>query len=368
MQRKADNIGGIAKALHLKISIKKLRQIAVDFGSQALIPKPCSLDVNDGTGKIESVTIPPKGPFDQLGYKYSVGVYPVNQRPDLDQFIRLKSFLIAVCRSLKRKSATPLCKLAALEMSVFNTVLWRTQCSPWSLAMCQELDIPVNKLLKHITKNLPGFSNNLLYAKAPGLNLARVSDLMQTRKLALAQRGITNPPLIAAGPNGLIQRGARTYGLVTIPGNRMTFGSASQYHWISSLLTRLDQCSLYLTTGGHDPTGTLEEQLNSHVHQTTALRPSQVRKLTSLSSTHSETFSSNPPRHRGGPTLASLDSTSSTNSSNREYPSTEPPHCAPACAGPRSTARLSNSSVSSPSQTTVRLSCSNAGHHQMELD
>jgi hypothetical protein len=90
MQRKADIIGGIAEALHLKISIKKLRQIAVDFGSQALIPKPCSLDVNDGTGKIESVTIPPKGPFDQLGYKYSVGVYPVNQRPDLDQFIRLK--------------------------------------------------------------------------------------------------------------------------------------------------------------------------------------------------------------------------------------------------------------------------------------
>jgi hypothetical protein len=33
MQRKADIIGGIAEALHLKISIKKLRQIAVDFGS-----------------------------------------------------------------------------------------------------------------------------------------------------------------------------------------------------------------------------------------------------------------------------------------------------------------------------------------------
>jgi hypothetical protein len=30
---------------------------------------------------------------------------------------------------------------------------------------------------KHITKNLPGFSNDLTYGKAPGLNLARVEEI-----------------------------------------------------------------------------------------------------------------------------------------------------------------------------------------------
>jgi hypothetical protein len=177
----------------------------------------------------------------------------MHQRPDVDQFFRLKAFLIAVCRSLARKSATAMCKLAALEMSVFSTTLWRAQASPWSLAMCQELDRPINQLLRRITKNLPSFPTHLLYAKAPGLNLPCLSDRIQSVKLALAQRGLTNPPIIAAGPEGLIQRSARFYGLACIPGNRMSFGSTTKHHWAASLLQRLDQCGLLLTTGGKDP-------------------------------------------------------------------------------------------------------------------
>ena len=149
---------------------------------------------------MEVLTIPSKGPFDQLGYRNSVGKFPVHQRPDLDQFLQLRAFLVTVCRSLQRKSATAGCKLAALDMSVCNTALWKSQASPWSLEMCQVLDRPINNLLRHITKNLPGFANNLLYGKAPGLHFLRLSDRMQTHKLALVQRGITNPPIIAPDP------------------------------------------------------------------------------------------------------------------------------------------------------------------------
>jgi hypothetical protein len=67
MQRKADIIGGIAEALHLRIAIKKLRQIAVDFGSQQLLPTDRVIHINDGTGNVEPIRIPAKGPFDQLG-------------------------------------------------------------------------------------------------------------------------------------------------------------------------------------------------------------------------------------------------------------------------------------------------------------
>ena len=76
MQRKADIIGGLAEILHLRISVKKLRQIAVDFGSQHLLPEHRTLSVNDGTGKMEVLTIPSKGPFDQLGYRNSVCKFP----------------------------------------------------------------------------------------------------------------------------------------------------------------------------------------------------------------------------------------------------------------------------------------------------
>ena len=95
--------------------------------------------------------------------------------------------------------------------------------------MCQALDFPVNHLLRHITKNLPGFPNKLMYGAAPGLNLPRLSDQFQIRKLSLEQRGLTNPPVISAGPNGLVQRAARMYGLACIPGNRMSFGPAAKH-------------------------------------------------------------------------------------------------------------------------------------------
>ena len=126
-----------------------------------------------------------KGPFDQLGYRSSIGKYPARQRPDLEQFRRTKTTLIAVCRAMVRKHASPQAKLIALEYSVFNTALWRAQVAPWSLEMYRELDEPINQLLRHITKNLPGHANKLLYGKAPGLKLPRFSDRVQSTKLAL---------------------------------------------------------------------------------------------------------------------------------------------------------------------------------------
>ena len=90
MQRKADIIGGLAEILHIRISIKKLRQVATDFGPQQLLPEECSLNVNDGTGKIETMVIPSPGPFDQLGYRNSVGKLAPNHRPDLEQFKSVK--------------------------------------------------------------------------------------------------------------------------------------------------------------------------------------------------------------------------------------------------------------------------------------
>ena len=105
---------------------------------------------------------------------------------------------------------------------------------------------------------------------------------MQIRKLSLIQRGLTNPPCITAGPQGLIERGARFYGLATVPGTRATIGSTHRHHWGGSLLTRLSQCSLYLTTGGRDATGTNEKQICSHVNQSVLLTRAQVAKLTFL--------------------------------------------------------------------------------------
>ena len=57
--------------------------------------------------------------------------------------------------------------------------------------MCRELDKPIKRVCRHITKNLPGFPTNLLYASSPGLALKHLSDEIQLRKLAMVNRGFT---------------------------------------------------------------------------------------------------------------------------------------------------------------------------------
>ena len=61
MQRKVDIIGAVSQALHLRISIKKLRQLAVNFGQQPLLPTQCTLEINDGTGKKTALPVKDKG-------------------------------------------------------------------------------------------------------------------------------------------------------------------------------------------------------------------------------------------------------------------------------------------------------------------
>ena len=92
--------------------------------------------------------------------------------------------------------------------------------------MCRELDKLINRVCRLITKNLPGFPTNLLYASAPGLALKRLSDEIQLRKLAMVNRGLTYTPRLAAASHGLLLRATRFYGLQPLPHQAQTFSHA----------------------------------------------------------------------------------------------------------------------------------------------
>ena len=163
LQRNADIVGDIAQALHLQISIAKLRQLAVNYGHELLLPPDPTIRMNDGLGRSAEVPLPSKGPFKQLGYTFTIGKRLPTENLDQEQFTSVKTHLTMVCNNMIRKHADPLSKLVALQTSVINSCLWKAQCAPWSLHMCRELDVPINRLLRHITKNLPGFPTKLLY-------------------------------------------------------------------------------------------------------------------------------------------------------------------------------------------------------------
>ena len=156
MQRKADIVGQIAQVGHLQISTPKLRTVGAQYGNEGAPPQNPTILLNDGTGQLHTVPVPLSNSFKHLGYAPTIA--KSRKRADLQQFIRTKAMLNTVCNTIIKKSATPLCKLVALQSSVLNSALWQAQASPWSLKMCRELDKPINRVCRHITKNLPGFS------------------------------------------------------------------------------------------------------------------------------------------------------------------------------------------------------------------
>ena len=125
MQRKAQIVGQLAEVCHLQISTPKLRTVGVQYGQEGTPPANPSIQLNDGTGRIHTVPVPIANDFKHLGYTPTIA--KTNKRADLNQFIRTKAMLNNVCNTIIKKSASPLCKLIALQSSVLNSALWQAQ-------------------------------------------------------------------------------------------------------------------------------------------------------------------------------------------------------------------------------------------------
>ena len=150
LQRKARIVGAFAETFRLQISVKKLRQVGIDFGQEEVIPEDCHIEIDDGNKTKTMVSVPKTNDVKILGYTKSFE----NGTCDENQFIKTLGTLSTLCATIARKKASPEAKMIALTYRVFNVVLYQAQLSPWSLAQCRKLDIPVNKLLCKITHNM----------------------------------------------------------------------------------------------------------------------------------------------------------------------------------------------------------------------
>jgi hypothetical protein len=106
------------------------------------------------------------------------------------------------------------------------------------------------------------FPTELLYSKAPGLNLDQLSDTGILSKLALILRGLKYEKSINQYIHGFFHRAARFCGLSLCKGEAFVLQYTPQhYHFLSSILERLAECKLFLAMGGTDVTGTTQEQI-----------------------------------------------------------------------------------------------------------
>ena len=160
MERKLNLESSITDVLGMEISIPKLRQVAVEYRDKGIHSATNTIMMKLKQGN-QMITIPEQNNIKQLGYIKSLG--KDNLGDDAEQFRELKATLTLVCDIIGKKGSTTDCKLMSLFLGVYPMVLYRAQLAPWSLEQCRELDVPVTKLLKKITKNMTSYPNRLLY-------------------------------------------------------------------------------------------------------------------------------------------------------------------------------------------------------------
>ena len=209
LQRKADIISAFTTLFDMEISVGKLR-LAV-FGPTP--PTATDLAQSDtllihGAGWTpETVHLRRTGTIKMLGVLFDIS------GPQVSQIAATKLRLQRVCNILMAQRAVDNAALTA-TISTLTRAAYTAQFSPWPAQDLTDLDIPLNKLYRRISSNMPSFPNALLYlpASVGGLGFPRLSTYTNARKWSIAQRAITSGNDAAEAAGELLQRAARYSG------------------------------------------------------------------------------------------------------------------------------------------------------------
>ena len=153
LQQKADIMSVIAILFKMKINITKLRLFLLEHGDEHDPTNDPTLLLHVGDWEEKSVVekeILRSGEMKSLGFIY--GMKKVSAQHDM-----LKEKLLKVCGIISRKFASPASKLVALTAHVCNKVCYIGKFGSWSLKKYKELDTPVNKCLRKVTKTWRAF-------------------------------------------------------------------------------------------------------------------------------------------------------------------------------------------------------------------
>ena len=212
------------------------------------------MSINNGSGTKRDITAPSAAAIKILGFTHYIGCKDENYK-------ELKRLLTHYCYVIGKKRASSAAKTLALNSAIFQRLLYQAQFTDMSLEQCRQLDVPINKLLRKLTKNLPGFPTRLLYMEIceAGLGYRRFSDEIQQRKWNNFVSGMTQDGATKAAYEGLLLRASRLTGLRLLPQQGGDIKKPAAPCWARSLLESIAECGLTLSRGGDRLTGTHNE-------------------------------------------------------------------------------------------------------------
>ena len=257
LEAKLDAATDVVEAFEERVSTHKLKQVITNHGHEGL-DQSRVMSVNDGSGTKRDITVPSAAAIKILGFTHYIGCKDENYK-------ELKRLLTHYCCVIGKKRASSAAKTLALNSAIFQRLLYQAQFTDMSLEQCRQLDVPINKLLRKLTKNLPGFPTRLLYMEIceAGLGYRRFSDEIQQRKWNNFVSGMTQDGATKAAYEGLLLRASRLTGLRLLPQQGGDIKKPAAPCWARSLLESIAECGLTLSRGGDRLTGTHNEPTQS---------------------------------------------------------------------------------------------------------
>ena len=151
--------------------------------------------------------------------------------------------------------------LAACNMSIQSTVLYRATLSSWTTEQVDELDSVLQSLYRKIYKMMPGYPNELIQLPNEwgGLACNSLRKKLVGTKWAVIHRNDTKRD----ATNSLLTRGDTLNGTVRYPGQRACIRAADGL-WATTLLKDSEQVGLLLYRGGETLEGTTSAQVVDH--------------------------------------------------------------------------------------------------------
>ena len=252
LQAKADLMSAFALIFKLKFNKPKLRLFLQESGVfKDKTSNPFLVIRENHWNNTCRLPLSIGGEFKSLGFIHNLG------GPGT-QFPATLSYVNKVCKIISTKLASPTAKILALNVHLFNKTSYVGQYGSWPLETFEKLDIPVQALLRKITRNLPSHPNRLLYMNRNdgGLQLRKLSDHCQFAKYALLHRSLLADEDTRDSINNLLLRSARRMG-AGLSGGRLSLRphSSGPFLWVDSLVDWLKGFGLSLSRGGHGVLG-----------------------------------------------------------------------------------------------------------------
>jgi hypothetical protein len=206
LQRKADIVSTFAMIFGFDISIKKLRSLIMEWGSEIpdhIFPKikihkwgwtPCEVGVGwripekDEEGNDRTAA---RMGFHSLRY---LGIQIDSNAFFESLFQETLKLIRNMCRIVRTKKASADLKACSAYTRILNMATYRGSAGPWSLERLREWDKPLEALYRKIHKCLPNTPTEIIYLDpkedSVGLGMPCLSDRCQEEKWGKIHRSL----------------------------------------------------------------------------------------------------------------------------------------------------------------------------------